>query len=115
VVEQSVNLQKSQYSLRYYLNVELTFATEAGTGRVVGRAESLLSPAEASQLETLLDVDGTEMEEEHREHQLVAVTDTRPSQCSALTFVSGARSLSGAAESGFAWRDLGRVVRGDGV
>jgi hypothetical protein len=74
-VEQSVNLQKSQYSLRYYLNVELAFTTEMGTGRVVGRAEGLLSPADASQLEALLDVERTKMEEEHREHQLIEVLD----------------------------------------
>jgi len=75
VVEQLLNLQKSQYSLRYYLNVELAFAAEDGTGRVVGRAEHLLSPPDAEQLQALLDIDGVEMAEEHREHQLLALLD----------------------------------------
>jgi len=72
-VDQSINLQKSQYSLRYYLNIELAFATERGRGRIVGRAESLLSSADAAQLGALLDVHGTKMEGEHREHQLVEI------------------------------------------
>jgi hypothetical protein len=60
-VEQSLNLQKSQHSLRYYLNVDLAFATEGGRGRIVGRAERLLSPSDRAQLDALLDVAGTEM------------------------------------------------------
>jgi hypothetical protein len=61
------------YSLRYYLNVELAFTVEAGTGRVLGRAEFLLSASDATHLEALLDIDGFEMAEEHREHQLLAL------------------------------------------
>jgi hypothetical protein len=75
VVDQSLNLQKSQYSLRYYLNVELAFVADGGIGRVVGRAEAFLSPADAAQLQELLDIDGVEMAAEHREHQLLALLD----------------------------------------
>jgi hypothetical protein len=41
-VEQSLNLQKSQYSLRYYVNVELAFPAEGDEAYIKGRAERLL-------------------------------------------------------------------------
>lgn len=74
-VEQSLNLQKSQYSLRYYVNVALAFDTHAGRGRIVGRAESLLPTAQGDHLQALLDIDGSEIEDERREHELLRVLD----------------------------------------
>ena len=74
-VEQSLNLQKSQHAQRYYLNVELAFPADGATGRVRGRAESLLSPVDSTALQALMDIDGVEMAEEHREHQLLALLD----------------------------------------
>jgi hypothetical protein len=74
-VEQSLNLQKSQYSLLYYVNVELAFPAEAEGAYIKGRAGSLLSSEDAERLATLLDVDGHPMRDENREAQLGALFD----------------------------------------
>lgn len=74
-IEQALNLQKSQYSLCYYLNVEFAFPAEGDRGRIVGRAEDLLAGSDAERLEELLDIDGNLMEDEHREHQLALVLE----------------------------------------
>ena len=74
-VEQSLKLQKSQYSLLYYVNVELAFPAEAEGAYIRGRAGSLLSPEDAKRLATLLDLDGHPMPDEHRETQLRALFD----------------------------------------
>ena len=74
-VEQSLNLQKSQYSLLYYVNVELAFPAEAEGAHIKGRAGSLLSSEDAERLATLLDVDGHPTPDENREAQLRALLD----------------------------------------
>jgi hypothetical protein len=74
-VEQSLNLQKSQYSLLYYVNVELAFPAEAEGAYIRGRAGSLLSSEDAERLATLLNLDGHPMPDEHREAQLRALFD----------------------------------------
>jgi hypothetical protein len=74
-VEQSLKLQKSQYSLLYYVNVELAFPAEAEGAYIKGRAGSLLSSEDAERLATLLDLDGHPMADEHREAQLLALFD----------------------------------------
>jgi uncharacterized protein DUF4304 len=74
-VEQSLNLQKSQYSLLYYVNVELAFPAEGEGAYIKGRAERLLRPEDGERLATLLDLDGHPMIDEHREAELVALFD----------------------------------------
>jgi Domain of unknown function (DUF4304) len=74
-VEQSLNLQKSQYSLLYYVNVELAFPAEGDGAYIKGRAERLLRPQDGERLATLLDLDGHPMIDEHREAELVVLFD----------------------------------------
>lgn len=74
-IDQKLNLQKSQYSLRYYLNVEFSFGAADERGRIVGRVEALLEEADAERLDALLNVEGNPMEDEHREHQLALMLD----------------------------------------
>jgi hypothetical protein len=69
-VEQSLNLQTCQYSLRYYVNVELAFPAEGEGAYVKGRAESVLSSEDGERLATRLDLDGHPMLDEHREAEL---------------------------------------------
>ena len=75
VIEQTLNLQKSQYSVRYYLNVEFAFGAGDERGGIMGRAEDLLEDADAERLEALLDIDDNPMEDEHREHELALVLE----------------------------------------
>jgi hypothetical protein len=74
-VDQSLNLQKSQYSLRYYVNVGLAFSAEGEGAYIRGRAEGLLRPEDGERLVTLLDLDGHSMIDEHREAELLALFD----------------------------------------
>jgi hypothetical protein len=74
-LEQSLNLQKSQYSLRYYLNVKLVLLPGGEGAGIEGRAGSLLGAEDADRLERLLDVDGSDMPGERREAGLLAVLD----------------------------------------
>jgi hypothetical protein len=55
------------------MSVELAFATEAAQTLPSAEPSQLPSPSNATQLDALLDVAGTTMEEEHREHQLLRV------------------------------------------
>ena len=72
-VEQSLNLQKSQYSLRYYLNVELALPDEDPRAYIRGRAGALLAEADRARLEALLDLDGRVIPEEQREAELLGL------------------------------------------
>jgi hypothetical protein len=74
-VEQSLNLQKSQYSLLYYVNVELEFPAEAEGAYIRGRAGSLLDSEDAERLATLLDLDRCPMSDEDRKAQLRVLFD----------------------------------------
>lgn len=69
-VEQSLNLQKSQYSLLYYVNVELGFPAEDERAYIKGRAERFLRSEDGERLATLLDLDGYPMVDEQREAEL---------------------------------------------
>ena len=74
-VEQSLNLQKSQYSLLYYVNVELAFPAEGEGAYIKGRAERLLSSEDGERLAILLDLDGHPMLDEHRDAELGELFD----------------------------------------
>ena len=74
-VAQSLNLQKSQYSLRYYLNLKLVLLPGGEDAAIEGRAERLLEPEDGDRLPRLLDVDGWQMTEEHREAELLELLD----------------------------------------
>jgi hypothetical protein len=74
-VEQSLNLQKSQYSRLYYVNVELAFPAEGEGAYMKGRAERLLRPEDGERLATLLDLDGHPMIDKHREAELLVLFD----------------------------------------
>jgi len=83
-VEQTVNLQKSQYSLSYYLNVRFDFTDAVPTEMahdesdldvpfyIEGRAERFFEEEDSSQLRNLLNIEDYPLEEEHREHELLA-------------------------------------------
>jgi hypothetical protein len=67
-------LQRSQHSVSYYLNVEFAFRNAAGeVAEIHGRAERLLTAQDADRLRELLDIEGVAIEEEHREHELLAL------------------------------------------
>lgn len=70
-VEQSLNLQKSQYSLRYYLNLEFALPDEDVSAYIRGRAGALLADADRARLEELLNLDAQEIAEEQREAELL--------------------------------------------
>ena len=84
-VEQTFNLQKSQYSLSYYLNVQFDFTavvppemahdeTDLGLPFYIeGRVEGFLSQEDSSRLVNLLDIEDYPLEEEHRERELLAL------------------------------------------
>jgi hypothetical protein len=85
-----LNLQKSPYSLSYYLNVAFDFSASVPAELAYhdedlgvrfyfeGRAEDLMmSPAEGKELEDLLSIDKIALSEEHREHQLVDLLENR--------------------------------------
>ena len=86
-VEQKLNLQKSQYSLRYYLNIEIAFdaavpphlAThedDLGVGKYLqGRVEGLLREPIDEELAQLLDIEDFPLVEEQREHRLLALLE----------------------------------------
>jgi hypothetical protein len=74
-VAQSLNLQKSQYSLRYYLNVKLVLLPGGEDAGIEGRAGSLLDVEDEERLERLLDIDGSEIAEDHRAAELLSVLD----------------------------------------
>ncbi len=88
-VQQTFNLQKSQYSLSYYLNVEFDFTAavppemshdESDLGirfYIEGRAEGFLSKDDTSRLRDLLDIEDYQLEEEHREHELLAFLEAK--------------------------------------
>lgn len=74
-IAQSLNLQKSQYSLRYYLNVKLVLLPGGEGAGIEGRAERLLDAEDADRLQRLLDIEGWQMTEEHREAKLLELLD----------------------------------------
>ena len=88
-VEQTFNLQRSQYSLSYYLNVQFDFTAavppemvhdESDLGvpfYIEGRAEGFLSEDDTSRLRNLLDIENYFLEEEHREHELLEFLEAK--------------------------------------
>jgi transposase len=70
-----LNLQKSQYSLRYYMNVALTLVAGGQDARIEGRVGALLGDRDRDELQRLLDIDGFEMADEDREAQLRSLLD----------------------------------------
>jgi len=74
-VEQSLKLQKYEYSLLYYVNGELAFPAEGEGAYIKGRAESLLSSEDGERLAILLDLGGHPMLDEHREAELGELFD----------------------------------------
>jgi hypothetical protein len=88
-VEQTLNLQKSQYGLRYYLNVLVDFgavvppelSADASDSEypcaIKGRVEDLLADPDGERLDRLLDVDGFPMPEERREHELLGFLEEK--------------------------------------
>lgn len=70
-VQQSLNLQKSHHSLRYYLNVELALPDEDPRACIKGRAGALMAEPARERLDALLNLDEYEMSAEHREAELL--------------------------------------------
>jgi hypothetical protein len=82
-VEVAFNLQKSQYSLAYYLNLDLDFTAAVPTDlaqdendlgypfQIDGRVDDFLRWEDTQQLRMLLDIEQYAMPEEHREHELL--------------------------------------------
>jgi hypothetical protein len=83
-VEQTFNLQRSQYSLSYYLNVQFDFTAAVRPEMahdendldvpfyIEGRAERFFNEDDSSRLRNLLNIEDYPLEEEHREHELLA-------------------------------------------
>ena len=83
-VAQTFNLQRSEYSLSYYLNVQVDFTAAVSPEMahdeddldvpfyIEGRAERFFNEDDSSQLRDLLNVEAYPLEEEHREHELLA-------------------------------------------
>lgn len=88
-VEQTFNLQKSQYSLLYYLNVKFDFTAAVPPEiahdendldvpfYVDGRAEQFFNNEDATRLSNLLNIDDYPLEEEHREHEFLALLEAK--------------------------------------
>jgi hypothetical protein len=101
-VEQKLNLQKSQYSLRYYLNLAIAFdgavpphlaehEDDLGIGKYLeGRVEGLLPEAIDEELRQLLDIDDFPLAEEQREHRLLNLLEQH-----AKPLLDGLYSLEG--------------------
>jgi hypothetical protein len=83
-VKQTFNLQRSHYSLSYYLNLRFDFTAAVPSEMahdeddldvpfyIEGRGEDFFNEDDSSRLRNLLNIEDYPLEEEHREHELLA-------------------------------------------